>query len=307
METAAARNPVAASSAPLGGTSRPAMPSGIAEFFLPQNITLAQACQSAGRPRQQMPSASTAPRLLAQAKVRFLERKYGVDHQVAKTALVIAPDPRGVVRWQDYPSAAIDESALQKSPIASAGFAALEPPLSDGKLLKALEKDFQDWAYHESSLKVTATPCTGATGPQAAIDKKLDALRRNWSASSLSCSRIKPKMTQRTIEEVGTAADNIFGMLHRPQPPADHLAYQTPADFQGRRRRGRIQADDRAAAKADPGTGTDENGRRTAGSRRRGNHANPRAKRCLRRTVRRGLGAVLPPVGRNGMEGYSNR
>ncbi|MGB7536942.1 MAG: hypothetical protein WBM17_00240 [Anaerolineales bacterium] len=211
-----ARKPVAVAAA--AGTAaaavssaRPGVPAGIAEFFLPQNKSLAQACLSAGRPAAADGKCFYRPALLAQAKVRFLERKYGIDQQAAKTVLVIAPDPRGVVRWQDYPSAAVDEAALQKGPVGGAEFAALEPPLSDGKVLKALEKDFQDWAYHESSLKIT--PAQKPSGPQAAVDKKLDALRLKLQREQLELQQDKTEMTQRTIEEVGTAADNIFGML----------------------------------------------------------------------------------------------
>ncbi|MBN2084483.1 MAG: ATP-binding protein [Anaerolineales bacterium] len=193
--------------------TRPGIPPGIAEFFLPQNRSLAQACQSAGRPAAAEAKSFYRPALLAQAKVRFLERKYGVDQQVAKTALVIAPDPRGVVRWQDYLSAAMDEASLHKTPVAGADFTALEPPLNDGKTLKGLAKDFQDWVYHESSLKVPAVSGRGAAGPQAAIDKKLDTLRQKLAREERELEQDKTEMPHRTIEEVGTAADTIFGML----------------------------------------------------------------------------------------------
>jgi len=215
----AGRKPAAAaagdalSSAATASSTRPGIPSGVAEFFLPQNKTLAQACQSAGRPAAADANSFYRPALLAQAKVRFLDRKYGIDQQVAKTVLVIAPDPRGIVRWQDYPSAAIDEAALQRIPAAGAVFDALEPPLSDGKTLKELEKDFLDWVYHGSSLKIPALPVRGATGPQAAIDKKLDTLRQKLTREERELEQDKTEMTHRTIEEVGTAADTIFGML----------------------------------------------------------------------------------------------
>jgi hypothetical protein len=210
---AAAASASAGASSAAASATRPAIPAGIPEFFLPQNQSLGQACQSAGRPAAAEAKSFYRPALLAQAKVRFLERKYGIDQQVAKTALVIDPDPRGVVRWQDFPAHAIDEAALQKSPVGGAGFEALEPPLGDGKMLKALEKDFQDWAFHESVLKVPANSVRSATGPQAAIDKKLEALRMKLQREQLELQQDKTEMTQRTIEEVGTAADNIFGML----------------------------------------------------------------------------------------------
>jgi hypothetical protein len=90
------------------------VPAGVAEFFLPQNVALQQAAQSAGRGAPSGAQSIYRPGLLAQAKVRFLERKYGVDQQITKTALVINPDRRGVVHWQDFPSVAVDEAALAK-------------------------------------------------------------------------------------------------------------------------------------------------------------------------------------------------
>jgi hypothetical protein len=211
-----ARKPVAAAAAgaapATASSTRPGIPAGIAEFFLPQNKTLAQACMSAGRPAAADARSFYRPALLAQAKVRFLERKYGIDQQMAKTALVLAPDPRGVVRWQDYPSAAVDGAALQKSPVGGADFAALEPPLNDGKVLKGLEKDFQDWAYHESSLKVS-TAAQGASGPQSTIDKKLEALRIKLQREQLELQQDQTEVAQRTLETGVTMADTLWGWV----------------------------------------------------------------------------------------------
>jgi hypothetical protein len=213
-ETAAGSQPARGeTAAPAGAAARQAVPSGIAEFFLPQNLSLPQAAQSAGRGAPAGAACIYRPALLAQAKVRFLERKYGVDQQVAKTALVMNPDPRGVVRWQDFPAKAVEDAALAKSPAAGAAFSALGPPLSDGKILKALQKDFQDWAYHGSSLTVPAAAAQPAAGPQAAIDKKLEALRIKLQREQLELQQDKTEVTQRGIEEGVTAAENIFGLL----------------------------------------------------------------------------------------------
>ncbi|MBN1438783.1 MAG: hypothetical protein JW929_05160 [Anaerolineales bacterium] len=207
---AAPPSSAAASTAP-AGSKRPRVPNGVGEFFLPQTLTPQQAAQIAGRGAPAGAKLLYRAALLAQARVRFLERKYGVDQTVTRTALVLHPDPRGVIRWQEFPCAAIDGAVLPKGPAAGAEFAALEAPLSDAKLLKALEKDFQDWAYHESSLKVTPPP--KASGPQAAIDRKLESLRMKLQREELELQQDKSEMTQRTIEEVGTAADTIFGLL----------------------------------------------------------------------------------------------
>jgi hypothetical protein len=193
------------------GVTRPGIPAGVDEFFLPQNLTLQQAAQASGRGAPAGVKSIYRPALLAQARVRFLERKYGVDQTVSKTALVLRPDPRGVVRWQEFPAAAVDGAALPKGPAAGAGFVAPEPPLTDPKTLKALQKDFQDWVYHESSLKVT--PPQKTSGPQAAIDKKLDSLRLKLQREELELQQDTTERNQRAMEEVGTAADNILGLL----------------------------------------------------------------------------------------------
>jgi len=205
--------PAAGAVSSASSTARPGVPAGIAEYFLTQNLSLQQAAQAAGRGAPAGAKTVYQPALLAQAKVRFLDRKYGVDRLVSKTALVIDPDPRGVIRWQDFPAAPVDDVDMSKSPVGEAEFAALEPPLTDGKTLKSLEKDFQDWAFHESSLKVAVDPAQRAGGPQAAIDKKLEVLRMKLQREELELQQDKSEMAQRTIEEMGTAADNIFGLL----------------------------------------------------------------------------------------------
>jgi hypothetical protein len=205
--------PAAGAVSSASSTARPGVPAGIAEYFLTQNLSLQQAAQAAGRGAPAGAKTVYQPALLAQAKVRFLDRKYGVDQLVSKTALVIDPDPRGVIRWQDFPAAPVDDVDMSKSPVGEAEFAALEPPLTDGKTLKSLEKDFQDWAFHESSLKVAVDPAQRAGGPQAAIDKKLEVLRMKLQREELELQQDKSEMAQRTIEEMGTAADNIFGLL----------------------------------------------------------------------------------------------
>jgi hypothetical protein len=227
--------------APQQAGARPRIPSGIAEYFLPQNQTLAGACQAAGRPVPAQAAESVyRPALLAQAKVRFLERKYRIDRMADRTALVLQPDKRGVIRWEDFPAAAVDEAALPKTPAADARFATLEAPLGDAKLLRELEKDFLDWAYRESGLPLRVNEELGvAVGPEAsldefarlcteaaskatrkgsakalaAVDRKLDTLRQKLAREERELQQDKTEMTQRTIEEVGTAADNIFGLL----------------------------------------------------------------------------------------------
>jgi hypothetical protein len=222
------------------GSARPAVPAGIAEYFLPQNVSLQQAAQTAGRAAPAQAAGIYRPALLAQAKVRFLERKYGIDRTDARTVLVLQPDRRGVIRWQDFPAAAVDEAGLPGAPAVGAAFAALEPPLNDARILKPLEKDFLEWAFRESALPLRVNEALGVaagpevtaeefqrrcaeaaarplTGPQAkavgAIDKRLAVLREKLAREERALQQDQSEVTQRAVEEAGTAAENILGIF----------------------------------------------------------------------------------------------
>jgi hypothetical protein len=217
------------------GSARPAAPEGIAEYFLPQNLTLEAACRKAGRSAPAQAKLVYHPALLAQAKIRYLERKYKIDRDDARTALVLAPDKRGVIRWQDFLAARISENDLPKAPVADAEFQTLDDPLNEGKTIRALEKDFLDWSFHESALKIRVNEALGVaagpetsdaefarlcaeaagkpTGAAAALDKKLDALREKLSREQRALQQDQTELNQRTIEEIGTGAENVIGLL----------------------------------------------------------------------------------------------
>ncbi len=154
--------PPASPSAP-GTTTRPAVPAGISECFLPNSLTFTQAlqraCEAQGKPYpQEARSAGLLyrPVILAQANVRFLNRKYNLDTELLLCSLVPDPDRRGAVRWEDYPARSVPASSLDERPAPEARFAALDPPLNDAKILSALQRDFEDWAYREAKAIVRA-------------------------------------------------------------------------------------------------------------------------------------------------------
>jgi hypothetical protein len=113
VATSSFQAPVAAT------TTRPAVPSGVREYFLPNNLTLTQAFKAAGKP---YPAQAVSqgllyrPVLLAQASVRFLNRKYNLDTTISRTVVVEAPDRRGLVRWDNYQTSSIDPHLLDKHP-----------------------------------------------------------------------------------------------------------------------------------------------------------------------------------------------
>ena len=153
-----------------GTTTRPAVPSAISEYFLPNDQSLSEAIQAE---RVTIPEGAPAPvylyrpALLAQVRVRYFNRKYNLDYEHVQTVLVKNLDRRGIVRWDDYNFRPLESREVQLNGLPQARFANLEAPLDDVKTMTALEKDFIDWAYRASEVKVRANETLKVyAGPQ---------------------------------------------------------------------------------------------------------------------------------------------
>jgi len=227
-----------------GAAGRPVVPSGVSEFFLPNNLTLAEAARAAGNPQAAAQAAAKMiyrPAIVAQAQARILDRKNGIDLQVPRCAIVMQPDPRGVIRWDDFVTASLDPAQLGSTGV-QAAFAALEPPLSNGKMMAALQKDFLDWAYRSvklavrsnSALKLTAGSdeseeqfrrrCQEAAeqeknGELAKLEmtfaKKIDAARGRLSREELELDQDKADLNARKTEEAVSGLSTVIGVLGR--------------------------------------------------------------------------------------------
>ncbi len=220
-----------------GTESRPAVPGRVAEYFLPNNLTLSQAGGD-GRSR----GILYRPVLLAQADVRFLNRKYNLDQDMQRTALVIEPDRRGAVRWDDYLVAAIDERDLDRQPVRDGRFAAIEEPLADAKIVRTLQTDFVDWVYRgtevivkaNETLKVYAGPdvsdekfaqqCQKAAAEKAEVEadkvearfeKKIDSLETKLSREERELREDEADYKQRKMQEAATHAETLFSLFSK--------------------------------------------------------------------------------------------
>ncbi len=228
-----------------GTTSRPAVPGRGAEYFLPNNLTVSQAALKDGR------SLSTnakplgllyRPVLLAQAGVRFLNRKYNLDHEVKKTAVVIEPDRRGTVRWENHLSQSLDSRDLDRNPAPEARFINVEEPLSNAKVVKTMETDFIDWIYRgtevmvkaNETLKIYAGPnegsekfekaCQKAAAEKAEVEadkiearfeKKLDALETKLSREERELAEDEADYKQRKMQEAATHSETLFSLFSK--------------------------------------------------------------------------------------------
>ena len=173
-------------------TRQPA-PVGTREYFLAQSNSLPEAFAAAGRAAEAGATIKAVvyrPGLLAAAQVRILDRKYGIDTDVTRTAVVLSPDRRGVMRWEDHVDRGTAPDKFEGSPAAEARFAPLDLPLSDAKVMTALQRDFTDWIFRNSSLKVRANPTlkvyAGPDGSQAEFVKTCAEAARQFRDQELN-------------------------------------------------------------------------------------------------------------------------
>jgi hypothetical protein len=217
----------------------------VAEYFLPYNLTLTEAFATAG---ETPPTTAKAqgliyrPAVLGQARVRFLNRRYDLDHEEKRSVLVSTPDRRGVVRWEEYPATPIDPGQLDDHPASDARFATLEAPFSDAKILAALEKDFVDWAFRTIQIQVRAnetlkvyggpdvsqaefrTRCSNAAraGREAEVDKveatyerRMATLHDKLAREERELNQDEAEHSQRKMEEMGSAAETLISLFGR--------------------------------------------------------------------------------------------
>lgn len=223
-------------------TTKPNIPTGVDEMFLPNNLTLSQALKSAGKEAPQAKNLGLVykPALLAQAKVRYLDRKKEIDHDDAVTALSHEVDVRGVVRWEEILTSQVDAASLDRTPAPEAQFTDLVDPLSNASTLKALQKDFVDYVYHNAGLSILTNPtlklfaepgvsradfmkqCTQSA--QDGLDEETEKLKKGYETK---IKRIEERLAReqrelaedqadlqsRKMEELATHAENVLGLF----------------------------------------------------------------------------------------------
>lgn len=228
-----------------GTTTRPAVPTQVAEYFLPNNLTWSRAAAVYGR---SLPASAQSigllyrPVLLAQADIRFLNRKYNLDMQVRRTAVVPEIDERGAVRWGDFNASPIAVDKLDRQPLPQARFTDLSGALNNARALTALGKDFVDWAYRgteivvkaNETLKVYAGPdvsaeqfarlCTDAAATglaaeqdkvEALFEKKIDAIEIKLTREERELRDGEAELSQRKQEEMATHAETFLSLFSR--------------------------------------------------------------------------------------------
>ncbi|GAB4571496.1 MAG: DUF87 domain-containing protein [Anaerolineae bacterium] len=152
-------------SAPGGFSStRPVVPSAIAQFFIPDSTPLRTAIanweRQYGFQAQRYDGGTLVyrPFLLAQASVRYQDRKTGVN-TVRRIAYHVPDVPRtGFVRWEQYRATPVDPASVAHEPYSAAIFAEVPAVLTDPRRMKELAGEVADQIYHAAALTVLYSP-----------------------------------------------------------------------------------------------------------------------------------------------------
>jgi hypothetical protein len=223
--------------------TRQAVPAGIEEYFLPNNLTFTQAFKAAGR---DYPTEAISQGLvyraiiLTQSIARLYNLKYRLDTDINKTALVPDPDRRGIVRWDNYLNEKFDPANFDRAPDPRARFAPLAEPLNNIKLMSSLQKDFLEWAYRTSqvtvraneNLKIYAGPetseaefnnqCAKAANEardaelnktSATFDKKINSIQDKLEREQRELEQDRDELSGRRMEELGTGLETMAGLF----------------------------------------------------------------------------------------------
>jgi len=182
------------------------------------------------------------PALLASAQVRFLDRKYGVDSEATQAALVTAPQKRGALRWEDFRYQGPSLEQVDTAPVGGARFGGIDSPLSDAKLMAALQKDFADWVYRSISVTARANEALKVYGgpdvsegdfmkacadtareardadlakKSAVLDRQISALQTKLSREQRELEQDEADLKNRNIESAANALEigaSLFGL-----------------------------------------------------------------------------------------------
>lgn len=227
----------------LGSSTRPAVPSRISEYFLPNDLTLSEALKVAGV--SDLEGAVSRgllyrPSLIAQAYIRFRNRKYNLDFETFRTVLVSDPGRRGVVHWEEFTVEPLDARQLDEQPIPDSRFGSLKAPFSEASVLRGMRTDFLDWAYRSSEVKVRVNEKLNVyAGPEisendfnkmcleaaedkreaeikkiiAAVDKKIERLQDRLEREIQELREDEVELSSRKMEEWGNYAETALSLF----------------------------------------------------------------------------------------------
>ena len=149
--------------------AHPAVPDGLVEYFIPNELGVSVAMKAANQAVTQNPQVEGLlyyPALLAQVEARYLLRRYNLDYDHRLSALVT--DLSGsLMQWEDFAWNVYPPGKLQSQPQPQARFSILPGWLTDARKMAGLQKAFLDWAYRNGTVHIHANETLSVyAGPQ---------------------------------------------------------------------------------------------------------------------------------------------
>ena len=149
------------SSAPAGYSPEPPpLPSTVAQYFLPHTVDSQDAITRWERrtnfAAQNFGGATLAyvPLLVAQATVRYSDRKTSTYTQRTFAFHVPNVDRAGIIHWDEYKAQPVDTKRVSGVPLAAAIYGELSPGLTDKARMAQLKRELVDVLYTTAQLKL---------------------------------------------------------------------------------------------------------------------------------------------------------
>jgi hypothetical protein len=144
--------------------SQPAVPSTIAQYFITPSISGQQALmgwqQRTGFSAAAVPGLAMAyqPTLLAQAAIRYQERKSNIFTARYYAYRIDHLDKQSLIHWEEHEIQPIDTRSIDTSPAGNSIFGELAPGLTDIKRMTSLKKEMIDVLYNTIRLRLPHNP-----------------------------------------------------------------------------------------------------------------------------------------------------
>ena len=226
-----------------GTRTKPPIPRGIDELFIPPMLDPEEAFEKSARRIPLDADASGLlyrPSIFAQVNILYNARKYDIQHEREIAFLVHEVRSSGGVDWEASIIDPLDLERMDQEPHDMVRFAAVEKPLSDKTVLTDVAGDLRDWIYRDAPLMVKANEELGVyAGPsedlrtfqersdeaaderlQAEIDKleeqyerKDDSLETKLKREERELAEDQADVDRRKQEEYTSYAETLFSFF----------------------------------------------------------------------------------------------
>lgn len=237
-----------ASSAPVAAgakgftSARPPVPSGVEEYFLPNDLPLSESIRQANihaSAQIEQKGFVYYPALFAQATINYLARKYNLE--INREVAVLVQETRGrSIEWDDFNWRSFKRAEITAQPLPAAQYAPLPGWLADARQLTVFQQDFVEWVYRNATirvranekLKVYAAPevstaefreqCAQAarSALQSEVDKlealyqkKIEDLNRKIERAKSDVADKENTYKQRQMEELATHGQSLMNLF----------------------------------------------------------------------------------------------